>query len=370
MKKWGLVLAALLAGWGAAGQFEVGQVTITFNDPTRSGGFGSGGGTGRQIQTEIYYPVAPGSNGVIAEGTFPLVTFGHGFVMVWSAYSNLWQALVPRGYIMAFPRTEGGFSPNHLDFALDLALVNERMLALSTAPSSIFFERVSQNTAIMGHSMGGGCAVTAAANNPLVTAYAGLAPAETNNVSAIASAESVVAASLVLSGSSDGVTPPNVHHLPIYNALNADCKHFVSITGGAHCYFNNSNFNCDTGEFFASSGISVSRALQQQITYDYLNSWLDAVLKQDCEGLQAFEELLENDERTTVEVNCDAGFTPSPCPCTGDFNADGTITSADLLVFLTDFGCASNCLADLDGDGITGAADLLIFLGLFGNNCP
>ncbi|MDG0973711.1 MAG: hypothetical protein P8O07_06080, partial [Crocinitomicaceae bacterium] len=35
---------------------QVGTTTITFNDPARTGGFGSGGGAGRQIQTEIYYP--------------------------------------------------------------------------------------------------------------------------------------------------------------------------------------------------------------------------------------------------------------------------------------------------------------------------
>ena len=45
-------------------QFSVGHTTITFNDPTRTGGFGSGGGTGRQIQTEIYYPAASAGTGV------------------------------------------------------------------------------------------------------------------------------------------------------------------------------------------------------------------------------------------------------------------------------------------------------------------
>jgi hypothetical protein len=39
-------------------QFSVGHRTMTFNDPSRTGGFGSGGGAGRQIQTEIYYPAA------------------------------------------------------------------------------------------------------------------------------------------------------------------------------------------------------------------------------------------------------------------------------------------------------------------------
>jgi hypothetical protein len=285
--------------------------------------------------------------------------------MAWSAYSNLWQEFVSRGYVMAFPRTEGGSFPNHLNFALDLALVNQRMLELNDTPGSLFFGKLASETAIMGHSMGGGCAVTAAANNQLVTAYVGLAPAETNNVSAIGNAASVTAKGLVLSGSSDGVTPPNVHHLPIYNALAGDCKHFVSIIGGAHCYFNNSNFNCDTGELFSSSGISVTRSQQQQITYDYLNAWLDAVLKGDCDAQAAFDDLLENDERTNTQSDCST----DACTCLGDLNNDGQINTADLLLFLSDFGCSGTCIADLDGDGNTGTADLLLFLSLFGVAC-
>ena len=37
-------------------QFQIGHTTLTFNDPTRNGVFGSGEGPGRQIQSEVYYP--------------------------------------------------------------------------------------------------------------------------------------------------------------------------------------------------------------------------------------------------------------------------------------------------------------------------
>lgn len=63
-------------------QYQVGHTTITFNDPTRSGGFGSGGGSGRQIQTEIYYPAAvAGDNVPVVAGEHPVIVFGHGFAM-------------------------------------------------------------------------------------------------------------------------------------------------------------------------------------------------------------------------------------------------------------------------------------------------
>ena len=113
-----------------AQNFPIGHTTITFNDPTRSGGFGSGGGSGRQIQTEIYYPsTSNGTNTPVANGTFPIIVFGHGFAMSWDAYENIWEDLVAKGYIMAFPRTEGSLlpAPSHANFGLDLALVEIKM---------------------------------------------------------------------------------------------------------------------------------------------------------------------------------------------------------------------------------------------------
>ncbi|MEO0405290.1 MAG: hypothetical protein AAF193_10495, partial [Bacteroidota bacterium] len=60
--------------------------------------------------------------------------------------------------------------------------------------------------------------------------------------------------------------------------------------------------------------------------------------------------------------------------CTGDLNGDNVINAADLLVFLSDFGCDGmvdgNCVGDFNGDNETNAADLLTFLSVFGSECP
>jgi len=55
--------------------------------------------------------------------------------------------------------------------------------------------------------------------------------------------------------------------------------------------------------------------------------------------------------------------------CFGDFNFDGFINSADLSIFLGDFGCPSNCLADANGDGVTSINDLSFLLSVFGTSC-
>ena len=56
-------------------------------------------------------------------------------------------------------------------------------------------------------------------------------------------------------------------------------------------------------------------------------------------------------------------------PCTGDVNSDGSITVADILIILSEFGCASSCAADVDGDGSVTVSDVLVVLSLFGNPC-
>lgn len=285
-----LLIGLCLSPFLVAQNLSVGHTTLTFNDPTRTGGFGSGAGPGRQIQTEIYYPAATaGENVAVANGQFPLIVFGHGFAMNWDAYSNIWNQLVPLGYIMAFPRTESGLfpSPSHNDFGLDIALVAQKMSEQAQLSTSLFYGNLTEYTCAMGHSMGGGAAVLAASQGAIFDCYVGLAPAETNP-SAIAAATNLQIPSLILSGSNDGVTPPSQHHLPIYNAIPHECKGFANLIGGGHCYFANANFNCDFGESTTSTGISLSRIEQQSLAYQQLVSWLSYFLNFSCTGYEVF----------------------------------------------------------------------------------
>lgn len=305
--KLSLLLFVLLLQLQLMAQFSIGHTTITFNDPSRTGGFGTGGGAGRQIQTEIYYPsFTAGENTAVASfPNFPVIVFGHGFAMSWDAYSNIWQHLVPQGYILAFVRTEGSLipAPSHGDFGDDLALVATKMLALNGTVGSLFNGKVKQKVVIMGHSMGGGATMLAAENNSSIAGIVGLAPAETNP-SAVSVCGNISVPALIFSGSNDGVTPPIDNHLPMYQGLASACKSYVSITGGGHCYFANSNFNCDFGESTSSQGISITRAEQQQKTFEILDPWLHYVLNTDCYALADFQASLINTAGTVNQTTC------------------------------------------------------------------
>ena len=71
-----------------------------------------------------------------------------------------------------------------------------------------------------------------------------------------------------------------------------------------------------------------------------------------------------------IDNNCDGEVTGAEMvPCPADLNEDGSITVADVLIVLGEFGCPSNCNADVDGDDAVTVGDVLAILSLFGDMC-
>lgn len=278
-----------------------GHTQITFTDPARSN---------RAIQTEIYYPAATAGDDVpVSAGTYPVIVFGHGFVMVWSAYQNIWESFVPAGYIVAFPRTEGSISPNHAEFGADLAfLVGKLQSESATNTASLFYGHISNRSAIMGHSMGGGSSFLAAAGNSSITTMITLAAANTNP-SSVSAAQQVSVPSLVIAGEFDCVAPPAQHQQIMYDSLSAACKAYVQISGGGHCYFAESNFNCSFGEGTCTPNPTITRLQQQDATQDMALLWLNYYLKDVCTDWTNFNDSLANSPRITGQISC-----PMPAP--------------------------------------------------------
>ncbi|MGL4596085.1 MAG: T9SS type A sorting domain-containing protein [Bacteroidia bacterium] len=287
-------LLGALATW--AQPYNVGHIQITYNDPARSN---------RAIQTELYYPATTaGESTPMVNGQFPVIVFGHGFVMVWSAYSNIWDNLAPQGYILAFPRTEGNISPNHGEFGADLAfLVSKLQSEGATNSSSIFYNHVNTKSAIMGHSMGGGSSFLAAANNTNITTMISFAAANTNP-SSIAAAQQISVPSLVISGQNDCVARPTQHQIPMYDSLASACKAYVEILGGGHCYFAETNFNCSAGEGTCTPNPTITRLEQQDATQDFAGMWLAYYLKDDCTAWTNFQDSLQNSARVATQFAC------------------------------------------------------------------
>ena len=291
-----LVLVFCISAFTKAQVYQVGHTTITYTDPARAG---------RSIQTEIYYPTTTAGTSVpVSTGAFPLIVFGHGFVMTWDAYQNFWDDLVPQGYIVAFPRTEGSFSPTHAEFGKDLAFLVTKMQSESaTNSASLFYNHINTKSAIMGHSMGGGSAFLAAESNTSITTMVTFAAANTTPPS-ITAARNVTVPTLVFSGQNDCVAPPAVHQVPMYDSLASACKTFISVKGAAHCEFANNNFNCSFGESTCSPAPTITRAQQQDATSDFLKLWLEYYLKDNCSSWNTFNDSLAISPRITYNQSC------------------------------------------------------------------
>lgn len=298
MKKTLLLLIVLLNGINVFAQsFLTGHTQIIFQDASRNN---------RNINAEIYYPADVAGNNVpvtAVGGQFPVVVFGHGFVMTWSAYENIWLPLTEAGFIVVFPTTEDGFAPVHEDFGRDIAFLVTAIQNEGLNNASLFYNRVAATSAVMGHSMGGGSSFLAVQYNSNITAIANLAAAETNP-SAIAAAANITIPALIIAGANDCITPPATNQLAMYNAMASNCKTYISITGASHCQFANNNFNCSFGELTCSPAPAITRAAQHAIVNSLLIPWLNFELKNDCNEGLAFELLVTNPTSFTVQKNC------------------------------------------------------------------
>ncbi len=289
-----LTALLILIGSNAFSQYAIGHRTVTYNDAARSN---------RAISCEIYYPgVSAGDNVAVVAGEFPIIVFGHGFTMQPGAYPNWNNEFVPEGYIIVLPSTETGFSPVHQEFGLDLRFLATQMQAEGQNISSPFYQHISDRTALMGHSMGGGASFLAASGFAGVDCIVGLAPAETNP-SAVAAGVNVSAPTMILSGSSDGVTPPADHHIPIYDGLASNCKYFVSIQNGSHCRFASNPGLCTFGEIIPGS---LSAANQQAVSYAVCHPWFSYFLKDDCNAWDDFQAALSSETNLgTINSDCE-----------------------------------------------------------------
>lgn len=282
-------------------QYLIGKRALNFYDASRNN---------REINAEISYPaLAAGENTPPASGQFPLIVIGHGFVMTIDAYTNFVNTLTPLGYVVVLCNTETSFSPSHENFARDLLFLNNDIKLKSQNDNTFFlYQHLSGNSAIMGHSMGGGSAVLAAsyANSSDLNCIIGFAPAETNP-SAISAAGQVNIPALIFSGEGDNVTPPSTHQIPIYNALNNSCAIHVTIKGGGHCYFAQPNFACDFGEGVSNSNLTITREEQQDIMFDILIPFLDLNLKFNSAAKQILNDSLTLSTRITYQnKNCES----------------------------------------------------------------
>jgi len=269
----------------ALAQYHVGIKQINIYDRARL----------RNINTFVFYPATADSNNapIINDGTkFPVISFGHGFVMSSLAYRWLADALVPYGYIIGFPATEEGV-PNHATFGKDEVEVARALKNYGDSINSFLYQKVNGYTAIGGHSMGGGASYLGMNGVNDITTFFNFSAAETfglYGIVATQAAKNCTRPALVLTGSKDCVAPPVGNSKTMYQNLKSEYKFFANIKDGSHCQFADANKTpCEAGELVACLGTTyIARNVQQTRTILMLKPWLDFWLKRDCDAITTF----------------------------------------------------------------------------------
>ncbi|TQM28687.1 dienelactone hydrolase family protein [Nocardia bhagyanarayanae] len=106
----------------------------------------------------------------------PAVAFGHGWLTGVANYRELLQHLASWGFVVAAPDTERGPIPSHLGLATDLLTTLDICTGVRLGDGEISVH--PDKLALVGHGMGAGAAVIAAAQRR-VAAIAALYPAPT-----------------------------------------------------------------------------------------------------------------------------------------------------------------------------------------------
>ncbi|HNT87883.1 MAG TPA: hypothetical protein PKL84_08460, partial [Candidatus Hydrogenedentes bacterium] len=282
--------------------YPIGRIDKTYYDPARGN---------RAVPVKLYYPGAYAGDGPPVAGPacrrFPVVVFGHGYQTNIGYYDYLWQAIVPNGYIMALVDTYNEVTWDFPDFGRDLAFVATAIAEEGATPASLFHARVSPMTAVMGHSMGGGAAILAARNNPLIHAVIGLAPSHVD-AAVLQGAYDVYSPSLIMGSEKDCIV--RGHGSAIYGNIPATCKYYVEIVKGSHCAFAQDARVCEYAEIVACIGTSwISDSAQRALILTFVPPWLDATLKARPEALDTFRARLA--EQTAAGAVTHAAQCPS-----------------------------------------------------------
>ena len=294
---------------------------------------------GSTFAAEVHYPATDGASGSpidLENGPYPIAAFGHGFLCPVDRYRSTAGHLASWGIVVILPESQGGLFPSHAAFAADLATSLDWLDAEGDRKGSFWSDAIDgSERGLLGHSMGGGAALLAAAGNADVDAVCVLAAANTIP-SSIAAASNVRCATRLLVGEDDAIVPPSSTS-SMYGNL-AGPKQDVAILGGFHCGF------LDDPILFCDSG-SISRGEQLAIVRREVTEFLLLYLRDDLgRWNQVWDPMASGEGVTQVDR------------VTADLDGNGRVDGGDLGLLVANWE-KSGC-GDLNEDGIVTGADL------------
>ncbi len=263
----------------------------------------------RSMNCRIYYPaLSDGENAPIdaSQGQYPIIAFGHGFLMQTGYYISLLKQLSSHGFIVIAPQFS---DTQHGELGKDLIACLNHIKNLSRTPGNRFFNLAdTSRTGVSGHSMGGGASLLSTIYDTTIVVAAPFAAAETTPT-IIGSINNTKSWVYLISAQNDGITPPATTQIPMYNNTPGR-KGLLTLKGGNHTKF------MDTGIFdWTDPRGYLSRTRQIYLSQKYLTAVMRYLLKgENYYGTFAFGDSAAADTsvvlETTVGVNDDPQTTP------------------------------------------------------------
>ena len=134
----------------------------------------------------------------------------------------------------------------------------------------------------------------------------------------------------------------------------------VGECGGACEWDENENGVCDTLEIYGCMD-DISCNFNPLANYD------SGECDYTCYGCLDEEACNHDPYATSDDGSCEY----ASCACPADLNNDGSISVADILILLGEFGCSENCENDINSEGMgaVNIIDLLVILSVFNTAC-
>ncbi len=185
----------------------------------------------------VYYPT------VRTEGQFGVVVLAPGFLAIQNYYKWLAERVASHGFVVVTVNFNSVFDqPESRGPQMTKAL--QQVVALSKTMTAPYSGVVDVNRqAVMGHSMGGGGALTAATANSALKAAVTLAPWHPTKVWS-----TLQVPTLVLADQEDTIAPNDTHSIPFYQSFAASLPSaYIELAGADHlCGIQISATKCKT----------------------------------------------------------------------------------------------------------------------------
>lgn len=205
----------------------------------------------------------------------PVVIFGHGFLNPPELYRSTLRTLAGQGYVVIAPRSFLERYPDHLAYSRDF--IHCANWISQTPPADLLMRVVGSAFCAAGHSMGGGAALLAAAEDERFIAVAALAAVETQP-SAIEASRRISTSIMFVTGSDDTFVPSATNTCLMFDQAPRP-SYWFDIKGGSHCGF----IRAEREDGVCKEG-RISRTEQTSISARLLVDFFDLVVKGEDRG--------------------------------------------------------------------------------------